>query len=90
MNLINIFAALSEREAKDVCAEYEGKGFAEFKNDLADLSVSVLGPISEEMSRLMGDKGYLDSILREGAGNADEITTPILRQVQDIVGLLRP
>ncbi|MCP5382530.1 MAG: tryptophan--tRNA ligase [Kordiimonadaceae bacterium] len=90
MNLINIFAALSEREAKDICREYEGKGFAEFKNDLADLSVSVLGPISEEMSRLMGDKGYLDNILREGARNADEIATPILRQVQDIVGLLRP
>ena len=90
MNLINIFAALSEREAKDICQEYEGKGFAEFKNDLADLSVSVLGPISEEMSRLMGDKGYLDSILREGARNADEIARPILKQAQDIVGLLRP
>ncbi|MCB2092648.1 MAG: tryptophan--tRNA ligase [Alphaproteobacteria bacterium] len=90
MNLINIFAALSEREAKDICQEYEGKGFAEFKNDLADLSVSVLGPISEEMSRLMGDKSYLDSILREGARNADEIATPILKQAQDIVGLLRP
>lgn len=89
-NLINIFAALSDRKAGDVCAEYEGKGFADFKRDLADLSVEVLGPITEEMARLMDEKTYLDSILREGAENADAIAKPILTDVQDIVGFLRP
>lgn len=89
-NLINIFAALSDRKAGDVCAEYEGKGFADFKRDLADLSVEVLGPITEEMARLMDEKTYLDSILREGAESADAIAKPILTDVQDIVGFLRP
>lgn len=89
-NLINIFAALSGRKASEICTEYEGQGFADFKRDLADLSVEVLGPITEEMARLMADKAYLDSILREGADNADKVATPILREVQDIVGFLRP
>lgn len=89
-NLINIFAALAERDAQSVCAEYEGKGFADFKRDLADLSVSVLGPITEEMSRLMGDKTYLDGILRAGAQNAGVIAQPVLKQVHEIVGFLRP
>lgn len=89
-NLINIFAALGEKNAEAICAEYEGKGFADFKRDLADLSVSVLGPITEEMGRLMGDKTYLDSILRDGADNADKIASPILKQVHEIVGFLRP
>jgi len=89
-NLINIFAALSGRKAGEVCSEYEGQGFADFKGDLADLSVEVLGPINEEMARLMADKTYLDSILREGADNADKVASPILREVQDIVGFLRP
>ena len=89
-NLINIFAALSERDAEAVCLEYEGKGFAEFKRDLADLSVSVLGPITKEMAHLMNDKTYLDSILSEGAKNADNLASPILKQVQEIVGFLRP
>ncbi|MBL4602353.1 MAG: tryptophan--tRNA ligase [Emcibacteraceae bacterium] len=89
-NLINIFAALADREASSICAEYEGQGFADFKRDLADLSVSVLGPITEEMSRLMDDKSYLDGILREGARSADAIATPILDKVHDIVGMLRP
>ena len=89
-NLINIFAALSERDAEAVCLDYEGRGFAEFKRDLADLSVSVLGPITEEMARLMNDKTYLDSILSEGANNANKLASPILKQVQEIVGFLRP
>lgn len=89
-NLINVFAALSNKEATDVCLEYEGKGFAEFKRDLADLSVSVLGPITEEMSRLMDDKTYLDSVLRDGAESADALASPNLKQVHEIVGLLRP
>lgn len=89
-NLINIFAALSDKEAPDICLEYEGKGFADFKRDLADLSVSVLGPITEEMSRLMDDTTYLDSVLREGAESADALASPNLKQVHEIVGLLRP
>ncbi|MBT5185628.1 MAG: tryptophan--tRNA ligase [Kordiimonadaceae bacterium] len=89
-NLINIFAALSDRKAGEVCAEYEGKGFADFKRDLADLSVEVLGPITEEMSRLMSEKTYLDDILRDGVHKADELSQPILRQIHDIVGFLRP
>ncbi|MDA7569148.1 tryptophan--tRNA ligase [Emcibacteraceae bacterium] len=89
-NLINIFAALSGRKAGEVCSEYEGQGFADFKGDLADLSVEVLGPITEEMARLMADKTYLDSILREGSDNANKVASPILREVQDIVGFLRP
>lgn len=89
-NLINIFAALSGRKVGEVCSEYEGQGFADFKGDLADLSVEVLGPITEEMARLMADKTYLDSILREGSDNANKVASPILREVQDIVGFLRP
>jgi tryptophanyl-tRNA synthetase len=89
-NLINIFAALSGRKAGEICTEYEGQGFADFKRDLAELSVETLGPITEEMARLMSDKMYLDTILREGADNADKVATPILREVKDIVGFLRP
>lgn len=89
-NLINIFAALSDQKADKVCAEYEGKGFADFKRDLADISVETLGPITEEMSRLMDEKSYLDDILREGAENADALAAPILKQVHEIVGFLRP
>lgn len=88
-NLVNIYAALSDRSAEDICAEYGGQGFAQFKQDLADLSVSVLGPITEEMKRLCDEKTYIDQILKEGSEKAREISRPILKDVHKIVGFLQ-
>lgn len=88
-NLINIFAALSDQKVADVCKTYGGQGFAAFKGDLADLSVSVLGPITEEMNRLCDEKTYIDSILREGSVKARAIAQPILKDVYKIVGFLQ-
>ncbi len=88
-NLINIFAALSDRTAAEVCAEYGGQGFSGFKSDLAELSVSVLGPITEEMTRLCDEKTYIDQILKEGSQKARALSEPILKDVHNIVGFLQ-
>ncbi|PHZ86001.1 tryptophan--tRNA ligase [Paremcibacter congregatus] len=88
-NLISIFAALSDRSVADICTEYGGQGFAQFKSDLADLSVSVLGPITEEMKRLCDEKTYIDQVLKEGSEKARKISDPILKDVHKIVGFLQ-
>ena len=88
-NLINIFAALSNRTGEEVCREYGGQGFAGFKKDLAELSVSVLGPITEEMNRLCEEKTYIDQILKEGSEKARVLSAPILKDVHNIVGFLQ-
>lgn len=89
-NLIGIYGALSGHSRDQVCAVFAGKGFAEFKNALADLCVEKLAPIAEEMRRLRQDPAYVDSVLREGAAKARALAEPILREVHDIVGFLRP
>ncbi len=89
-NLIGIYGALSGQSRDQVCAAFAGKGFAEFKNALADLCVEKLAPIAEEMRRLRQDPAYVDSVLREGAAKARALAEPILREVHDIVGFLRP
>ena len=88
-NLINIFAALSDKTAADICATYDGQGFAAFKNDLAELSVSVLGPITEEMKRLTDEKTYIDQVLKSGSEKARALSDPILKDVHNIVGFLQ-
>ncbi|VAX08187.1 Tryptophanyl-tRNA synthetase [hydrothermal vent metagenome] len=88
-NLINIFAALSDKTAADICAAYDGQGFAAFKNDLAELSVSVLGPITEEMKRLTDEKTYIDQVLKSGSEKARALSAPILKDVHNIVGFLQ-
>ncbi len=89
-NLVGIYAALADTATEDVLAEYGGRGFGEFKPALADLAVARLGPVQDEMRRLMGASDHVDSILRSGAERAREISGPILREVQDIVGFLHP
>ncbi len=86
-NLVGIFAALADRSAGDVLAEYGGQGFAAFKPALSELAIAVLSPIAAELRRLMADPGYVDSVLAAGAERAAEIADPVVDEVHEIVGL---
>jgi tryptophanyl-tRNA synthetase len=89
-NLLEIYAALAERSISEVQAEFGGKPFSAFKEALTGVAVEKLAPIAGEMSRLKADPGYVDGVLREGIGRARAITEPVMREVHDVVGLLRP
>ncbi|SFB18135.1 tryptophanyl-tRNA synthetase [Poseidonocella pacifica] len=89
-NLVNIYAALSNRTAEDVIAEMGGKQFGEFKPLLADLAVEILSPITGEMNRLMDDVSEIDRVLGRGALRARAIAEPVLKQTYEIVGFLQP
>jgi len=88
-NLVGIYAALSGRSRADVIGEFAGKAFSDFKPALADLAVSVLAPLSGEMRRLAADPAYIDAVLADGAERARAISTPILDEAYEVVGLLR-
>lgn len=87
-NLLTIFAALADRTPQDVLSDYAGKGFGAFKPDLADLAVTKLGPIRNEMVRLLDDRGAIDAILTKGAEKARDLAAPVLRQAQEAMGLM--
>ena len=89
-NLVNISAALGDLARDDVVARFAGKTFSVFKDALAQLAIERLNPIAEKMRHLMQDPAQIDAVLREGAERADAIARPILREVQDTVGFLRP
>ena len=86
MNLINIYAALENSSILEVVKKYSGSQFSQFKNDLRDLSVDVLGPITNEMRKLLDDNKYLESILNEGGIKANDIASPIMKKAKNIVG----
>ena len=89
-NLLGIYAALSDLALGETVQRFAGRSFSHFKEELAELSVGVLGRIGGEMRRLVADPGYIDAILRRGAARAQAIAGPHLREVQDMTGLLRP
>ncbi|MDN5787693.1 tryptophan--tRNA ligase [Pseudorhodobacter sp.] len=88
-NLVNIYAALAGITPEKVLEDHGGAQFGAFKPALADLAVSVMGPITAEMNRLMQDAAEIDRILGEGADRANAIARPIVDQVYDIVGMIR-
>lgn len=89
LNLMNIYAGLSDQSLGQVIKSFEGKGFADFKKDLTELAVSHLSPVGAEMARLMDDHDHLSGILRVGAQRAQEIAKPVLAEVYETVGFLR-
>jgi|TARA_B110000444_G_scaffold241283_1_gene257503 tryptophanyl-tRNA synthetase len=88
-NLLGIFAALSDKTLESVCQEFEGKPFSVFKSALVDIAIAVLAPIGDEMARLLKNPEYLNSVLKDGSNRANNIASPILKDVYEAVGFLR-
>jgi tryptophanyl-tRNA synthetase len=89
-NLIGIYAALARKSRDETLAEVGGMQFSQFKQTLTELAVSVLGPIGEEMQRMVKDPGYIDGVLHRGSERACAISRPILDQVYEKVGFVQP
>jgi len=87
-NLVSIYAALAGMERIAVLERFAGAQFSTFKNDLTELAVSTLSPISQEMRRLLADPGYIDRVLTVGAERARKLAAPILGDVYRLVGLV--
>jgi tryptophanyl-tRNA synthetase len=89
-NLVGIFAALADQTPAEVLAAFDGAQFSKFKEALAELAIAKLTPITGEMRRLLADPGHIDRVLKDGAERARAIADPIVRDVHEIVGFLRP
>ena len=88
-NLVGIYAAVADKSAADVLAEFGGKGFGVFKPALADLLVAQLAPIAADMRRLIADPATLDAALRDGAERARAIAAPVMDDVRRLAGFWR-
>ena len=88
-NLVSIYAALADTSPTEVLTQYAGAGWGIFKPALADLAVSVLGPIAAEARRLVGDTVELDRILRDGAERARDLAEANMKEIREIVGYVR-
>ena len=89
-NLLGIYAALNDESIDSVAARFAGKGFADFKIELADLATAKLEPIAAEMRRLMAAPDHIDNILRTGGERAAAMAAPNLAEIKKIIGLLDP
>jgi len=88
-NLLNIFSGVAKKSKIELINEYSGKNFSGFKENLSDALVELVSPISLEITRLMEDKNYLNSIIEKGSEKANERAAKTLTEVYDILGFVK-
>ena len=88
MNQVTIMAALDDRSADAVLAEWGGSQFGPFKAALAERLVAELAPIRERYLGLRGSP-EIDAVLIDGAARAAALGAPTLDAAYDALGLIR-
>jgi tryptophanyl-tRNA synthetase len=87
-NLLTIYSALTGRGIDDLEKAYAGKGYGDFKGDLADVVVEFVTPFRNRTRELLDDRAELDAVLTRGAARAREVASRTLADVYDRVGFL--
>ncbi|MGM8214663.1 tryptophan--tRNA ligase [Bacillaceae bacterium W0354] len=87
-NLLNIYAGFSGKSVEQLVEQYEGKGYGEFKGDLAEVVVNYLKPIQERYYELY-ESEELDRILDHGREKAEFVAQKTLKKAKKAMGIGR-
>ena len=85
-NLLNIYCLLQGIEIENAVQEFQNCNISTFKEALIEILTSLIVPISQDIERLLNDKQYLLSILKEGQEKVAVIASKTLKEVKQIVG----
>lgn len=87
-NLMNIFSSVTGLSYEKIESEFEGKGYGDFKKELAVVIVDCLRPIQEKFNDLKQNQDYLAEVYNKGASVASTKAQDTIKTVYDKVGLL--
>jgi len=85
-NLIGIYSSLTGIKIEKIINEFSGKNFSDFKENLSQVLVDKLQPVSAEIKKLLSEESFLDKILLDGAEKADKIATNKIKKIHEIMG----
>jgi tryptophanyl-tRNA synthetase len=86
-NLLTIYSSCTGDSIEDIVRNYEGRGYGDFKKDLAEVVIAALVPIQENYKRWM-DSPELHTILKNGADKAHELAAVTMDKVRSNMGLV--
>ncbi|MBQ7324861.1 MAG: tryptophan--tRNA ligase [Clostridia bacterium] len=88
-NLMNIYSCFTGKTHAEIEAEFAGKGYGDFKMAVGETVADKLAPIQAEFNRLMADKAYLESIMKQGAEVAAYRSKKTMRKVYKKLGFVQ-
>jgi tryptophanyl-tRNA synthetase len=86
-NLLTIYQLLTGQSQQEIEAEFEGKGYGDFKAALTERLIATLAPIQARHRELMNDLPTLENMLKQGADQVRPMAAATLREIKDVVGL---
>jgi tryptophanyl-tRNA synthetase len=86
-NLLDLMAAVTGSNIDDLEARYQGKGYGDFKKDVAEAVNGFLRPVRERYAELRADPAAVADTLAKGADKAREVAAGTMDTVRDRVGI---
>ena len=86
-NLLVIYELFTKLGREEIETRFEGKGYADFKQELAEVIIEGLSPLQSRYRELTAAPAYIDSLLAEGARRVRPIAEKTLTVVKERVGL---
>ena len=87
-NLMTIYSCFSGKSFAEIEAEFAGKGYGDFKAAVGEVTADALAPVQAEFNRLMGDKAYLEGVMKSGAEQASYYARKTLSKVRRKIGFV--
>ncbi|HEY9802208.1 MAG TPA: tryptophan--tRNA ligase [Leptolyngbyaceae cyanobacterium] len=89
-NLLTLYMLLSGKSKEEVAAECQDMGWGQFKPLLTETTINALKPIQDKYHQITADKGYLESVLRDGREKAEAVANQTLADVKAALGYSVP
>ncbi|MEB3148561.1 MAG: tryptophan--tRNA ligase [Sphaerospermopsis sp.] len=85
-NLLTLYMLLSGKTKEAVASECADMGWGQFKPLLTETAINALKPIQDKYKEVMAEKGYLESVLKDGREKAEAIANQTLADVKAALG----
>ena len=89
-NLVEIMSVATGEEPDAIESRYDGQGYGQFKQDVAEAIVALFDPIRGRYEELRADPVELQRLLAVGAEKARNAAEPTLQRMYDVMGFVKP
>ena len=86
-NLLEIYHLITGKSQQEVEDHFAGKGYAQLKGDLAEVTIEFLRPFQQRVQEISDDR--LDALLQQGREKASSIAGATLDEVYRRIGIKR-